>query len=581
MKSPSRFHWSSPPLATALLLAACGAEPPRPNALLVTLDTTRADAVGAFGGPAGVTPRLDRLAAEGTAYTSARTVTPITLPAHVSMFTGLYPPRHGIRDNELWSLSAEADTLAERAAAAGYETAGFVAAPVLDRAFGIAQGFEVWHQPDRALLDQHAAEGHTASLPAETMVALVLEWLEQRDPDRPFLAWVHFYDPHLPLAPPAPFVRQAGGNPYLAEVARVDHAVGRLLDALERRGQLERTAVVVVGDHGEGNGDHGEATHGTLVFDTTLRVPLVVRAQAAARGPARREDLPVSVVDVGPTLAALLGLDFAPGADGRELLSPLPPERGVYFESYHGYLHFGWSPLAGWVDARGKYVHSSNPQLFEPHADPGERRDRIASASASRLARYRDPLANITAGGVLETAAAAADRELVERIRALGYVEAGGFDLLPPPLEELALPSPHDSIAELDAVGRAADRARAGDQPGALALYREVLAGNPLNSTARAGVAFSLYGLDRFPEAVAAFEELLASAPETALYHATLAACLEATGESERALLHYERAAEIDAGDVATLRALARLLHRAGQVERADQVRERIRLLSE
>ena len=570
--APVRPRW----IALALCAASCGGAGPRPpNALLVTLDTTRADALGTYGAPAGTTPHLDALAAEGITFTAARTVAPLTLPAHASIMTGLYPPRHGLRDNELWALPAEAHTLAEAAAEAGFETAGFAAAAVLDRAFGLAQGFEVWGQPERA----RAVGEHGAELPAELVAERALAWLAARDRRRPFLCWLHFYDAHLPLSAPEHFVRQARGNPYLAEVARADQALGRVLEALTRSGELERTVIAVVGDHGEANGEHGEGTHGNFVYDPTLRVPLIVRLPGAARAGTADGGV-VSVVDLHATLAALLGLEIAPGLDGLDLFAARPADRGVYFESYHGYLHSGWSPLAGWVEAQAKYVHSSSPQLFEPHLDPGESVDRIAAAPAADLARWRARIAEVAARPALSVEQAGAERELAESIRALGYAEATATSALPGPLEETDLPSPHARAGELERVARASDLARAGERARAAALFREVLAANPANGTARGGLAYALMEAGELEQAAAEFEILLATSPRSAANHAALGACLEGSGREEEALEHYRVAAEIDGGDVDNLRRLAALLGRTGRSEEAEVWRARIRELA-
>ena len=354
------------PCLVALAAIGCSADPPaapsekaasKTSILLVTLDTTRADALGCLGGRPGVTPRLDALAREGVLYTQARTTAPVTLPAHASMFTGLYPIRHGARDNGRTPLPPEATTLAELAREAGLETAAFVAAAVLDDAWGLDQGFETYVDPTRP--HDGSVSAMYVERSAEEVVGDALRWLRERDAGRPFLLWVHLFDPHAPYVPPPAFARQAGGDPYLGEVARADAGVGALLDELARQDLDDETLVVVVSDHGEGLGDHGEVTHGSLAYDTTLRVPLIVRHPDGRRA-GTRSDEAASVVDVLPTVAAALGLEAPAGIDGVDLGEPLDgAERGIFFETSYGFLHYGWSPISGWLEGGLKYVHDA------------------------------------------------------------------------------------------------------------------------------------------------------------------------------------------------------------------------------
>jgi len=263
-------------LATAALTAtaACGSEPaPRPNVLLVTIDTLRADRLT----PRGM-PVVDALAAGGLRFTAARTAVPLTLPSHATIHTGLLPPQHGVRENGAGTLAASHPTIASLLGRAGYRTAAFIGAFVLDRRFGLAQGFTTYD--DQIPRDPHATERLEAERPASAVVDRALAWLNQQPATSgqlPFFLWIHLYDPHAPYTPPAEYAARAA-SPYDGEVMFADAQVGRVLDALRTNGSLARTLVVVAGDHGEGLGDHGERTHGMLLYDSTLRVPLVIAA---------------------------------------------------------------------------------------------------------------------------------------------------------------------------------------------------------------------------------------------------------------------------------------------------------------
>jgi hypothetical protein len=437
-------------------LPGCGAGGIGSSALLVTLDTTRADAVGAYGGAPRVTPHVDRLAREGITYAVAYSVAPLTLPAHASMLTGLYPPRHGVRADEPAALPEAAVTLAEAARAEGLETAAFVASRLLSQGTGIDQGFDTWDEPEREALG------------AEEVGLRAARWLRARSkPGSRFFLWVHFFDPHLPWDAPGPFLEQAGGDPYLAEVARADAALGLLVEELRTLGLLERTAIAVVGDHGEPRGEHGERTHGHFVYEAALRVPFVIRPPAGGVGSERRRSADrgvASVVDVAPTLAHAMGLGPLVASDGIDLLAgAIPAERSVYFECQYGFLSLGWSPLAGWADARAKYVHSSEPELYVPEVWPDERVNRIHERAAEELAGYRARLAELASGPAL---APAPDRSLED------------------PLAETGLPSPHSRAGELGRCDQARSLILEGRKAEALAILREIAAANPGNAWA-------------------------------------------------------------------------------------------------
>src|SRR5829696_6708732 len=253
-----------------------GVQPSDLNVVVITLDTTRADRIGAYGWTPSPTPNLDRLASEGTLFEHATAPAPLTLPVHSSLFTAKYPPQHGVRDNGGFVLDERETTMAERLKAAGFRTGGFVGAYVLDRKWGIAQGF------DRYFDDFDLSKFDTPSLgeverPANEVADRALEWMASVKSSR-FFAWLHFYDAHSPYAPPGEYRARFPDQPYIGEIAFVDAQIGRVRAFLEEAGLLDKTIVVVIGDHGESLGDHGESTHGFFVYQSVLRVPLIVRA---------------------------------------------------------------------------------------------------------------------------------------------------------------------------------------------------------------------------------------------------------------------------------------------------------------
>ena len=404
----------------------------------MTLDTVRADALGSYGGPAWTTPTLDRLAREGVRFEQARTVAPITLPAHASLLTGKFPFEHGVRDNGTFVLADGANTLAERLAHAGYSTGAVVGSFVLDSSFGLAQGFEQYVDVPRR---QIGTVGPQDERPAKEVVDEALRFLRGAPRRSPFFLWVHFYDAHWPYSPPAEVMRElpAEASPeraasadearrrrYLGEVAAVDREIARLLEAVDRLGRGP-VLLAVVADHGEGLGEHGEDAHSFLLYDSTLRIPLLLHHPSLPHGLVVRE--PVSIVDVAPTLLALLGLP-AEGMSGIDL-SPLlagertSAERPIYVETGATWFSYRWSPLYALVELPWKVIVGPEPELYNLADDPAEHRN-VVDAHPEILQRARRVLE-----GLARKTAPSQRRQLTEAQRdalvALGY-GAGGVD---------------------------------------------------------------------------------------------------------------------------------------------------------
>jgi len=539
--------------------ASCGGSAAA-SVVLITLDTTRADALGAYGRSPSVTPNLDRLAQEGVVFEQAFTVAPLTLPAHVSMLTGLYPPRHGVRDNGIAALPQAAETLAERARAAGAQTAAFLGSVVLDQGFGLEQGFERYEAPAR-----HFVGGPSmgyAERPAADVASLVTTWLRERDPDRPFFLWAHLWDAHGPYTPTPDFAARAGGDAYLGEIAADDQAVGRIVAALRSQKLLDSTLIVVVADHGEAFEEHGEVSHGPFVWNTTLHVPLLVRLPGGEDGGERVTDL-VSVVDVYPTALAALGLEPEGGLDGRDLFARAEPGRGVYFESYYGFLNFGWHPLSGRIDATGKYVHAPRARFYA-RDDAAEEHD-LAAERAAQIATQRGALAELAAASVLAPDAEKIDAELKRALQAVGYAAAAdGRAPVPAPLAELALPDPFGRVEELRRYQEAAGLIVEGKNEAAESLLRALLRENPENHMAWDRLALSLMRQNRHREALTPLRKVLDAAAGNADTWAYLGACEIVAGEPAKALAAFTRAVELDPNHAQALGGLVHLMEDAG-----------------
>jgi arylsulfatase A-like enzyme len=535
-------------LALPGLLAGCGAGEPPLSAVLITLDTTNREALGCYGQRLPLTPNLDRIAGEGLVFEVARTVAPLTLPAHASLLTGLVPLRHGVRDNALVPLPAAAETLAERLSAAGFQTAAFVSAVVLAAPSGLDQGFARYDAPRGSQAGGPTA--HMLERSATDTVRAAVEWLRARDRARPFFLWVHGFEPHDPYVPPSEFLARAQGDPYLAEVAALDHALGALLEALEREHGLERLVLVVAADHGEALGDHGERTHSVLCYERVLRVPLLVRLPGRERA-GERVATSVGVVDVAPTFLDALGLRVPPGLDGESLLEPARG-RGTYFESMTGYLNYGWSPLAGWVAGSWKYLHGTAPELYDLARDPLESVN-LLGERAAEAERARGALAELAARPRLDRGGARSSAELealAADVRALGYAGAAtGESPLVEPLAETGLPAPRERMDELERFYRAVLRHNHGKTEQAIADLEALTAENPLNATALNVLATCYYAEQRLREALATLRRIPEHARERVTVQDLLGHCLEQLGEREQARVHFERALALKPGD--------------------------------
>src|SRR5262245_28535794 len=329
-------------IAAAALVVVRG-QAPRPNVLLVTIDTVRADRIGAYGYAKAAPPAIDRIARAGVGFAVAASQAPLTGPAHAAILTVQYPARLGVRDNASTPVPAAATTIAEQFKAGGYRTGAFVGAFIVGPEYGFGQGFDTF---DATFSQFSTGMKLQAQRRGGEVTDAALAWL--RSGTQPFFAWVHLYDAHAPYDAPAPFKARFAQSPYDGEVAYVDSCVGRLVEALEQSGVLERTLVVVVGDHGEGLGDHGEAEHGLFLYDSVLHVPWVMRLPShASDGTVVKTQ--VRTIDVAPTLAAIAGLR-ASKVDGQDVL---PFVRGAvprdpapsYAETFYPKWHFGWSEL--------------------------------------------------------------------------------------------------------------------------------------------------------------------------------------------------------------------------------------------
>jgi arylsulfatase A-like enzyme len=542
--------------------------------LLITLDTTRVDALGAYA--QAQTPHLDRLSSEGVVFDNVYTPVPLTLPAHASLMSGLYPLRHGVRDNGSLPLPKEALTLAEAAQENGFQTAAFVGAVVLDASFGLDQGFDTYDGPGPG--KQHSERS------AADVVDAALHWWAKCDRTRPYFLWVHFYDPHTPYAPP----KDLGGanlrENYAGELAYVDRELERLLARLRADDALEETLTVVVSDHGEGFGEHEENGHSVFCFDTTLRIPLIVRPPKSNPGrfePGTRSGELLSLVDLYPTIAEALGFANPSDLDGRSFWgAPIGDDHGVYFESYYGYFSFGWSPLTGWIDRTGKYIHSTEPLFFDISKDPGETRNLFAEED-ERVRKHRTRVARLAKRRTMEAdAVTPSDKALLDGIRGLGYASLGGAEArFPHPLENTGLPNPERMGALYERALEGVELGKQDKLEEAERIFRQVLSENPRNYFVLDHLATCLFRTQRYVEAAETLRTLLRDSPsQPAEVWVKLGYAEQAAQRTDRAIEAFERAVAL-APSTEALEILIPLLRGRNQDERARFYAEKLRTL--
>lgn len=544
------------------------------NVLLVTLDTTRADHLGCYGGVGTQTPVLDGLAARGVRYACAVTAAPVTLPAHASILTGLLPGRHGVRHNIEYRLGQQVPTLAARLASSGYDTAAFVSAFVLDARFGLDRGFG--HYDDQVETTQTAsfALGNNERR-ADATTNAAITWLA-KERRSPFLAWVHYFDPHAPYRPPSPFDQQFSQRPYDGEIAFVDTQIGRLLGFLADRGLTERTLIVVVADHGESLGEHGEVTHGIFLYDSVARVPLLVSAPTLVPRPSVVQSL-VATVDITPTLLDLLGVDGWVGLDGISWASASPDRnRAVPLESLVPFLDYGWAPLFGIRRAGDKYIDAPRPEYYDMASDPRELHNLYAGPRSERSREIEALAAALRTARPVAAAAGPTDRdpEAEERLGALGYIGGAG----PSASESLAgstgLSDPKDMITIATEVIEVNALLAAGRPREALALVEAAARRSPDDRTLLqllAKVSVRLGDLRRAEAALRAFRAIRPKADASLL----LAQILILDGRVPEAKELLDEAATLDGRHGGVLIARGDILAKAGKRDEARAAYQR------
>ena len=575
-------------VCAAIVVAACSSSSTPPassgartarHVVIVTIDTLRADRVGAYGNATVATPNIDRIAQQGAMALHAAVHVPLTRPSHVSLFTGLYPSEHGIRDNVSPPLGKSVPVLAEILKQQGFRTAAFVSSIVLSKQSGLARGFDVYS--DKFDVGEDDARFlNTIQKRGDQTAAEAIAWLREGGSERRF-AWVHLYDPHDPYEPPEPYASRYAGRPYDGEVAWSDDLMGRLDMALGEAGLRDDTLLIVTSDHGEGLDEHGEAVHGFFVYETTLRVPLVARGPGVT--PGTKVNAVARTIDLFPTVMELLGLGSAmPSSSGRSLAAAMRgatlDDEPSFAESLVPLVHYGWSDLRALRIGRWKYILAPRPELYDLETDPGERhnlnQDQSSRARALRSGleqRLKQEQAALRNTG---SSAPAVPPDLLEKLGALGYVSGGTSTSVPSGAD------PKDKIEEYQTVNTLM-------REGLINLREQRFAASldRFNSLFKRGIdsfeahyyaARALGGLGRWREAATHYEGALRQLPSYSAAYLGLADAHMADGKPALALDAIARGRKALPDDPRLIDREGDIARRQGDVARASRAWQQV-----
>ncbi|HPU94529.1 MAG TPA: sulfatase-like hydrolase/transferase, partial [Candidatus Saccharicenans sp.] len=544
---------------------------PSYNLLLITLDTTRADHLGCYGNKQARTPNLDRLAAEGWRFNRVYCSAPLTLPSHATILTGLEPVAHGVRNNGHY-LPAGIKTITEVLAARGYKTAAFVSSFSVDSRFGLDRGFESYDDTFEADLP---FKTNNAERRAEETFTRFSAWLEKNYQNK-FFGWVHYYDPHLPYDPPSPYKEDFASQPYDGEIAYMDFYVGKILDALKSKGILDKTIIIIAGDHGEGLGDKIERGHGLFLYEETVRVPLIIwnKKIFPKHGTA---DQTVRLLDIAPTILELGGAEASQlPVQGKSLLTIIEKkekkDRPALIETFYPRENFGWSELVALVEDRWKYIQCPRPELYDLKADPEERKN-LFDSSPEMAARLKKQLESdlLLAGGQEmnkpsgSSGPTAAD---TEKLRSLGYLNFA------PARTSSAFPDPKEKIDLLNLIQQAQAAEYQENYAEAEQLYLKILAEVPDSPASYVNLAVSQARQKKMEEAIETLKKGLARLPDSEILLVRLGHTYLVSGKVAEAFSTMNQVLQLNPRNVDALTVCAGILDTVGRKEEAQKYYE-------
>jgi len=500
------------------------------NVLLVTLDTTRADRIGVYGHERAKTPNLDALALGGVMFKNAYCQAPLTLPSHVSILTGTYPVYHHVHNNGFYYLNPDLTTVADVFKQNGFKTSAFVASYTVDSSYGVDKGFELF---DDKMAGEELLKTFRSERTADKVYEAFAQWLDTNHTEK-FFSWIHFFDPHTPYLPPSPFKEEFAGRPYDGEIAFMDFYVGKVVEKLKEKNILDKTLILLAGDHGEAIGDHGEADHGLFLYESTMKVPLIIYAKGHLPG-GRIIDSAVRLIDIMPSLLDAAKISVPAEVQGESLLPFITGRKKgdlpSYIETVYPRENYGWSELIGLIDNGWKYIQAPKLELYNLKEDPSEVAN-LKDIESQRVRDMKEQMERLIAksSSDIEARRKNVSQDELARLRSLGYVGGGTTGE-----SKEKLPDPKDRKEEYNKLFRARQFEWAGEYSSAAEIYQEILNINPEFEYNYINLARVYTHLNKIDEGISLLEEARRRKPDSFVILSTLAAFYSRVNDRDRA----------------------------------------------
>jgi len=548
------------------------------NVLLITMDTTRPDYLSCYNSKAAPTPNLDGLAVRGTRFTQAMVQVPLTLPSHACIHTGAYPQTNGIRDNGGFQLDPNVPTLASLVGKHGFETAAFVGAAILNRRYGLNRGFTTYSDDMHETRRVEKLPGVMAEIPAEEVTGRAIDWLESAEnkgvgrTGKPFFLWLHYYDPHFPYDPPEPFRTKFRSNPYGGEIAYTDAQIGRVLEWLRAKKIEEQTFVVVIGDHGESLGEHGEYTHGIFLYDATVHVPLILAGPGLPKG--GKVEQQVRSIDILPTVLDFLEVSDPSRTQGESLLPLLTSGHSVrttysYMETLYPRTAMAWSELRGVRAGDWKLIVAPKPELYQLTTDPKESRN-VIDQNAAETERLKKRVWEVAGdpNHMRPLQSSPMDDQTRKELESLGYVNVSRKQEI---RLDMSGPDPKDRVAVLKVMEKTAEMINTDRYAAAVPLLRPLLETDPQNPMlyTRLGVCYERLG--QYGKAIEVRRTAIEKGADNSETHAELGELYVRVGRLDEAIPAMNRAAEMNPANLQNLTNLATAYLQLGKQADAER----------